>query len=109
MLKPSLNAQPSLNAHLNAQALRENKKSSAKLDFHYNPQFNYNILNCCWNLCCDNILEAGTKNCCVYRMHEIFEWLLCMKTLALDILHIRQTDRAHRQTDRHTDKRYGSI
>ena len=63
------------------------KRPSVLLDFHYNQQFNYNIKNSCRHLCCDDISKGGRKNCCAYNICEIFAWLLCMETLALNFLY----------------------
>ena len=41
--------------NLNYLYFREIKRPSEQLDSHYNQEFNYNIQNCCWHLCSDDM------------------------------------------------------
>ena len=54
------------------------KRPSVLLDFHYNQQFNYNILNSCWHLCCDDISKVAEKTAvhrrCVKFLHGCCSW-----------------------------------
>ena len=64
--------------NLKQSYFRKIKRPSVLLDFHYDQQFNYNIQNSRWHLCCDDISNVGEKSAvhirCVKFLHGCCAW-----------------------------------